>query len=332
MMLSFCDAVIGSRRSIPTGVQAQENAERRLICAPRLLSNAEAKPFPIIDIRRERRSRTKMPRKLTIGLCMGLMLAVAAPVASAQNAPPPAASAEHSEIEAKAVNLLKAASAALAGAQTLSFTSTATYERAARNGQPLFYSTVSKVTMQRPDKLRVITIGDRTPDEFYYDGKTMMAYVPSADLVAIADAPPTIDKLLDVVWEKAAIYFPFSDVLASDPYAELSKKLHSAFYVGRSIAVGGVKTDMVAIAGDDAAAEIWIGADDHLPRMIRVVYANEPAHALYQTEFSDWRLGDKIDESAFTSAKAAKAKRIDFAPPGGPKPPEAPAPVPTEKK
>jgi hypothetical protein len=267
---------------------------------------------------------------MTIGLCMGL-LAAAAPAALAQNAPPAAAPAApaQSMIESKAAELLKAASAALAGAQDLSFTSTATYERAASNGQPLYYSTVSKVTMQRPDKLRVITLGDQTPDEFYYDGKTMMAYIPSADLVAISDAPPTIDKLLDDVWEKAAIYFPFSDVLASDPYAALSKNLRSAFYVGQSIAVGGVKTDMVAIAGDDAAAEIWIGADDHLPRMIRVVYANEPAHALYQTEFSNWKLGEKAEAGAFTSEKAAKGKRIAFAPPGGPKPPEAGA---TEKK
>ncbi len=272
-----------------------------------------------------------MSRKLTIGLCMGL-LAAAAPAASAQNAPPQAAAPAapvRNTIEPKAIDILKAASAALAGAQDLSFTSVATYERAALNGQPLFYSTVSKVTMQRPDKLRVITLGDQTPDEFYYDGKAMMAYVPSADLVAVADAPPTIDKLLDEVWEKAAIYFPFSDVLASDPYAALSKNLRSAFYVGQSIAVGGVKTDMVAIAGDDAAGELWIGADDHLPRMIRVVYANEPAHALYQTEFSDWKLGEKAEAAAFTSEKAAKGKRIEFAPPGGPKPP---APDTTEKK
>ena len=142
--------------------------------------------------------------------------------------------------------------------------------------------------------MRVITPGDGTPDEFYYDGKTMMAYVPSSNLVAVADAPPTIDKLIDEAWDKAAIYFPFSDIIASDPYAELSKTLKSAFYVGRSIAVGGVATDMVAVAGDDVAAEVWIGVDDHLPRLIRAAYANEPAHARYETQFSNWKLGEPV--------------------------------------
>jgi hypothetical protein len=158
-----------------------------------------------------------------------------------------------------------------------------------------------------------------------------MAYIPSADLVAIADAPPTVDKLLDEAWEKAAIYFPFSDVLASDPYAELTKQVKSAFYVGQSIAIGGVKTDIVAVAGEDAAAQIWLGADDRLPRKIAVVYAHEPAQALYVVEFSNWKLGDKVEAASFTSDKAAKAKRIDFAPPGGPKPPAAPAQL-EEKK
>ena len=169
--------------------------------------------------------------------------------------------------------------------------------------------------MQRPDKLRVITPGDGTPDEFYYDGKTMMAYVPGAELVAVADAPPTIDKLIDEAWNRAAISFPFEDVIASDPYAELTKAVKSAFYVGRSIAVGGVETDMVAVAGDDVAAELWIGADDHLPRLVRVVYANEPAQAHYQTEFANWKLDAPVPADAFGSDKAAKAKRMDFAPP-----------------
>jgi hypothetical protein len=267
-----------------------------------------------------------MSKKLTVGLCLGLMVSLAAPLATAQNAPPPMADAPAAPaIEPKAIAMLKAASSALAGAESISFDSVSTYERAAANGQPLFYSSVSQVTLQRPDKLRVITLGDGTPDEFYYDGKTMSAYIPSAELVAIADAPPTIDKLLGEVWEKAAIYFPFADVLALDPYAELTKNLKSAFYVGQSIAVGGVKTDMVAIAGDDAAGQIWLGAEDHLPRKIAVVYAHEPAHALYQIEFSNWKLGEKADATAFASEKAAKAKRIEFAPPGGPKPPAAPA-------
>jgi len=155
----------------------------------------------------------------------------------------------------------------------------------------------------------------------------MMAYVPSQDLVAIADAPPTIDQMVDVAWEKAAIYFPFADVILSKPCAVFEEHgINSAFYVGQSKVVGGTTTDMVAVAGDNVQAELWIGTADHLPRMVRVVYPHEPAHALYQTEYFDWRLTDSVDPATFKSEKAAKGKVMAFQPPGLREPPPAQKP------
>ena len=232
-------------------------------------------------------------------------------------------------IEPKAVAILKATCAALSGAKTMSFDALNTYEKAARNGQPLYYATLNHVTLERPNMLRVITPGDGVPDEFYYDGKAMTAYVPSQDLVAVAAAPPTLEQMLDTAWEKAAIYFPFADVIVSHPCDVFEKDgLNSAFYVGRSKVVGGTVTDMVAVTGDNIQAELWIGAEDHLPRLIRVVYPHEPAHALYQTEYSHWRLGEKFDPATFASAKAAKGHKMNFAPPGADQPkPGQPAPA-----
>src|SRR5262249_13433088 len=225
----------------------------------------------------------------------------------------------------KAIEVLKGACDTLAAAKAMSFTAVNTYEKAARNGQPLFYATLNQVTMQRPDKLRVITPADGVADEFN-DGKTITAYVPSEDLVAVADAPPTIEQMIDVAWEKAAIYFPFADVLLPKPCAVFEEHgLNSAFYVGQSKVVARTTTDMVAVAGDNVQAELWIGAADHLPRLVRVVYPHEPAHALYQTEYSDWKLSDSADQTAFASEKAAKAKPMKFQPPGLREAPPTPA-------
>lgn len=235
--------------------------------------------------------------------------------------------AERHPIESRAIEILRASCQALAGAKAMSFHALNTYEKAARNGQPLYYSTLNLVTFLRPNKLRVVTPGDGVPDEFYYDGKAMVAYVPTEDLVAIAEAPPTIEGMLDAAWEKAAIYFPFADMIVGNPCEVFEKRgLESAFHVGQSRVIGGTVTDMVAIAGRNIQAELWIGAADHLPRLIRVVYPHEPAHALYQTEYSNWRLLEQVDPAAFTSAKAAKGKPMPFAPPGADqKRPDAPA-------
>jgi hypothetical protein len=258
-----------------------------------------------------------------------LLSAIAVLLPLELSAQPVAPAPNQAPIEQRAAEILRASCNVLAGAKAMSFTALNTYEKAARNGQPLYYSTLNQVTMRRPDRLRVITPGDGVADEFYYNGKTMTAYVPSENLVATADAPPTIDQLVDAAWEKAAIYFPFADVILSKPCAVFEEHgLNSAFYVGQSKVIAGTTTDMVAIAGDNIQAELWIGVADHLPRLVRVVYPHEPARALYQTEYSNWHLVDKIDDAAFTSAKAAKARPMAFKPPGlhdAPPAPGAPA-------
>ena len=76
-----------------------------------------------------------------------------------QPSAPPASCYAPAPIEPKALDILKAACKALADAKTMSFTAVNTYEKAALNGQPLYYATRNQVTLQRPNKLRVITPG-----------------------------------------------------------------------------------------------------------------------------------------------------------------------------
>ena len=259
------------------------------------------------------------PRRSAFHTLLGACGIVAVLSGCAQPAAPPAAApakAAAPVIEPKAVAILDAACQTLAAARSMSFTALNTYERAARNGQPLFFATRNQVTMRRPDGLRVITPGDGIPDEFYFDGKTITAFVPMHDTVARADAPPTIDAMLDAAWHRAAIYFPFADVIVADPCADLRGKLTSAFYIGQSKVTGDTTTDMVAIANSEIAAQFWIGTTDHLPRLVRVIYPKEPARALYQTEYSNWRLNPPVSPGMFASARAAKAKPMPFATPG----------------
>jgi hypothetical protein len=71
--------------------------------------------------------------------------------------------------------------------------------------------------------------------------------------------------------------------------------------------------------------EAWIGADDKLPRMLRAVYANDPLQLRHELELSNWKLEVSPSDDSFTTAKAATAKRIQFAAPD-------PAPAPAKSK
>ena len=218
-------------------------------------------------------------------------------------------------LEPRAIDLLKASTSRLAAARTMSFTAVVSYENPSRLGPPLVYTTKSEVLLQRPDKLRVNTPGDGPASEFYYDGKTVTAYSPAENLVAVAEAPPTIDDALEQAYHDAAIYFPFTDMIVADPYQDIADGLTTAFYIGQSSVVGGTTTDMLAYVSDDTFVQVWIGANDKLPRRARAVFLNDPSQLRHEVEFSDWRLDLAVPADAFTSPKAANAARIPFARP-----------------
>ena len=274
-------------------------------------------------------------------LVAGMALAAGANAQSAQPAPKaakqakvargPAAPALQMGLEPKAIEILKAASARLAAAKSMGFTAVVSYESPSRLGPPLIYSSKSEVVLQRPDKLRVITLGDGPASEFYFDGKTMMAFSPAENLVAVADAPATIDAALQAAYGTAAIYFPFADVMVADPWKDIADGLKIAFYIGQSNIVGGTKTDMVAYVTGDVFVQAWIGAEDKLPRRLYAVYLKDRARLRHVLELSNWALDPAVPADAFASVRAAGAQRIAFARPDAKDAPGMPPPPKTRR-
>ena len=275
-------------------------------------------------------------RVLALALALVVFLTVTANAQQAQQIPKLSKPAQSSgkdnpppvqmTLEPKAIEVLKAACSRLAAARTMRFTAVVSYESPCLLGPPLVYTTKSEVTLQRPDKLRVITSADGPASEFYYNGKTMTAFAPAENLVATADAPPTIDEALKLAYDSAAIYFPYAPMIDADPYKNIADGLVLAFYIGQSKVVGGTTTDMVAYANDNVFLQVWIGVEDKLPRMMRGVYRSDNAHLRHQLEFSNWQLDIAVPADAFASTSAGKANPMPFAHPNpksvpGAKPP-----------
>jgi len=218
-------------------------------------------------------------------------------------------------MEPRAIELLKAMSARLAAAHSMTFTAVTTYESPSVYGPALAFTTTSEVLLQRPNKLAVITAGDGPASEFYYDGKAMVQFAPAENLVAIAEAPPTIDAMLKKLYDLAGTYFPFTDVIVADPYGDMAPGLKIAFSIGPSNVVGATKTDVVAYESEGVFVQIWIGADDKLPRMARAVFYDDALQLRHQVELSHWRIDSPVAADAFQSSKAAGAIHIQFAHP-----------------
>jgi hypothetical protein len=236
---------------------------------------------------------------------------------------PPAVGTIVTGLEPKAIEILKAASSRLAAAHSMSFTAVIAYENPSTLGPPLVYTTTNQVALVRPNKLRVVTPADGPASEFYYDGTNMVAYAPAEQLVATAPAPSTIDATLQAAYDAAAIYFPFWDLIVTDPYKDVEPVLKTAFYIGQSKVVGGVTTDMVAYVTDAVFIQIWIGSEDKLPRRVRAIYLGDPSRLRHDMELSNWQIDAAITDDTFKPS-TANAKPVEFARPDPQLPPDAP--------
>jgi hypothetical protein len=261
----------------------------------------------------------------TLALLLGAALLLPAAAQTAATPQVPAAKAAPKKLakaafkpvlEPRAVELLQGMSQRLAAAKSLAFTAVASYEYPSRLGPPIVYSMRYDVALQRPSQLKVGVPGDGPATEFIWDGKEMVAFAPAENLVAVASAPPTLEDALKQAFDRAAIYFPFTDLLLPDPYAAISPGAILAFVVGPSAIVGGVKTDMVVWANNEVFLQLWIGSDDKLPRRIRAQFRADPKGLRHDLELSNWQFDGAIAAETFSTAKAKAGQPMAFAAPG----------------
>lgn len=179
------------------------------------------------------------------------------------------------------------------------------------NGQWISLIGSARVALQRPDKLLVERGGDQVPMDVYYDGKTITLYAPAENLYAEIQAPSTIDAALNEALHSAESTFPYLEVLVSDPYRAMTTDLSGALHVGGST-IEGVKTEHLALASPGVDWEIWIGAEDKLPRLVQAKYVQVEKVPTIMTHFYDWKLNSQIPAATFVFEKAPGAQKIEY--------------------
>jgi len=117
---------------------------------------------------------------------------------------------EQTSPDQKAIEIVKASRRRLAATPTVSFVAVDTFESQDPQGTPLVYANTSQVTLQRPDKLRVILSGDSARSQFYCNRNTTMTYSPVENALVIAKAPPTINQCLKDAYKASKITFRLS--------------------------------------------------------------------------------------------------------------------------
>jgi hypothetical protein len=149
------------------------------------------------------------------------------------------------------------------------------------------------------------------PQNFYFDGKTVTMYAPNEKLYATEAISGNLDQALLQVFQKHGTYFSFADVVASVPQQALAKDVTSAQLVGQST-VDGVSTNHLAFTDPAMEWEIWIGAEDRLPRRLEVTYTSQAHQPTCWVTFSDWKLNPASRADTFEFTPPQGAARIEF--------------------
>jgi hypothetical protein len=165
--------------------------------------------------------------------------------------------------------------------------------------QKIQFASSGQLKMTRPDKLRIKRTGGYADVELTYDGKTVSLYGNNAKAYVQADAPGTVDQLVDAIQARVGGAMPGTDLLLSDAYDVLTSDVIEGHHVGQGV-VDGVECEHLAFRGHDTDWQIWIqtGAQP-IPRKYVITSKTLAGAPQYTLRIKDWKTDPITDANAF---------------------------------
>jgi hypothetical protein len=231
---------------------------------------------------------------------------------------PIAALAQSSSVDPEAAGMLKRMTDYVGHLQRFGFDTASTLEVVLVSGQKLQFTSASRATVQRPNRLRVERIGDVVSQSFYYDGRALTLFNPNDRYYATVPAPGTIDAAVDFARDSLDVLAPAGDLITTDAYQRLMADTRSGFVVGKSV-VDGVLCDHLAFRGYDVDWQIWIEAGDKpVPRRYVITTLDVAGAPQFEIQVSHWTTTPDVSPKQFEFAPPPGATKIEFLPGGNP--------------
>jgi hypothetical protein len=268
------------------------------------------------------------PRKTRLRAARSILSLVLAALLSAQsafggdepsNAAGPVASsaataAAMTESQREASAILAAMGKYLAGLQSFTCTLRAGYEVVQSTGQKIEFGETRRVTMDRPNRLRVEEIAsDGERDLALFDGRNMTVFNADADVFARAPQPGNVDDALVYFVRDLRMRMPLALLLTTHLPSELAQRVRSVDYV-ESTDIYGVPTHHIAGRTDSVDFQFWITEGEHaLPLRVVLTYRQSAGEPQYWANFSDWHISPTLAKDAFEFTPPKGARQIAFA-------------------
>jgi hypothetical protein len=214
--------------------------------------------------------------------------------------------------ENEATKLLKAMSDYVISQKSFSAKFDADIEVITPAIQKIQFASSGEVLVDRPGRIKVTRKGGYADVELVFDGKTVSVLGKHANAYAQADAPGTIDQLVDLLRERYALDMPGADLLLSNAYLVLSEDIIDAKYIGHGV-IDGVESDHLAFRNQDTDWQIWIERGERpIPRKYVITSKAVAGAPQYTLRITEWKSDAAISADTFAFKPPAEAKKVEI--------------------
>jgi hypothetical protein len=228
-----------------------------------------------------------------------------APPVRAANPPKPAISEEASAAVAQMGKTLLA--------DQFSFQARTLRVYADTNGQPLHIAHSMKVTVRRPDRVRIDVTGDDGSTKLFYDGKTAVLFAVEAKKYATVPAPNTIQGMLETLMGKLGVDFPLADLITNAPDKSFLFGVTSGREVGNATIDGVPCRHLLFTQPPGIELELWVEKNERsLPRRLIVTYRSQRDQPSFVAELSDWNFSIDPADAEFVFAPPEGAVQVEL--------------------
>ncbi len=238
------------------------------------------------------------------------MLFAGASVAAPANAQAPEVS---SSSDVSALSILKRTLNLIANQKQFSFTAELGFDVVQDDGQKIEFGSRRRLIIQRPDRIRLESQErDGQKLQMIYNGREISFFSARENKYAIKPKTGTLDDFLNLLVEELEVEIPLAQVGYKDFPEIIMEKIDTGFIVGEST-LAGILCDHLTFRNDQTDFQIWIRkSGDPLPVRWVITYKRIDGRPQFWTQFIEWNLNPKIEDSTFSFTPPQGAERIQF--------------------
>lgn len=238
---------------------------------------------------------------VALGLALGVL---ASPAAWAQD--------NQSAFDPRAVKVLRRMSEKFAHARQVTMVSSRTVDPLFDEGAATRQSGRVTVLFDRLGRFfETVTLPDRELT-LSYDGQLVSIFDSQANAYGTLATQGNVEVVLSRLGKALDFRPPMAELVASDPYQELTKTVRRLAYLGKQT-LAGRRCHHLASIDPEVRWDLWISVRDGLPVKLAAVAETLPGQPTATMEFTDINLEPHLADDLFAFQPPAGAIRAELA-------------------